>query len=57
MVAGAELMRTNARRVLAAERRALVDADVVLAVGPELAARWEEAFPWPRAAPGYEVFG
>jgi teichuronic acid biosynthesis glycosyltransferase TuaH len=39
-VAGAALMNQNAARVQAEERIALAQADVVLAVGPELATRW-----------------
>jgi teichuronic acid biosynthesis glycosyltransferase TuaH len=39
-VAGAELMHLDRDRVLAEERNALHRADLVLAVGPELAARW-----------------
>ncbi|GAA5172792.1 glycosyltransferase [Amycolatopsis dongchuanensis] len=42
-VAGAELMRLDARRVARDERKALRHADVVLAVGPELADRWRKS--------------
>lgn len=39
-VAGASLMNQDANYVLAEERAAIARADVVLAVGPELAERW-----------------
>ncbi|MDT7726302.1 MAG: teichuronic acid biosynthesis glycosyltransferase TuaH [Actinomycetota bacterium] len=39
-VAGAELMRLDRGRVAAEERNSLRRADLVLAVGPELAERW-----------------
>jgi teichuronic acid biosynthesis glycosyltransferase TuaH len=39
-VAGAELMHLDRARVLEEERNSLHRADLVLAVGPELAARW-----------------
>lgn len=38
--AGADLMGQNADRLLAAERRSIERADVVLAVTPQLAGRW-----------------
>ena len=41
-VAGAALMSQHPERVLREERAALARADVVLAVGPELAQRWRE---------------
>ncbi|AXB46729.1 glycosyltransferase family protein [Amycolatopsis albispora] len=41
-VAGAELMGIDVQQVVAGERRNLARADVVLAVGPELAARWRD---------------
>jgi teichuronic acid biosynthesis glycosyltransferase TuaH len=40
-VAGATLMNQDARYVLREERAAIARADLVLAVGPELAERWE----------------
>ncbi|OLR90804.1 glycosyltransferase [Actinokineospora bangkokensis] len=41
-VAGARLMNQDTARLLAEERRALTAADVVFAVGPELARRWSD---------------
>ncbi|CAM3451583.1 glycosyltransferase [Kibdelosporangium persicum] len=41
-VAGASLMNQDAHFVLREEREAIVRADLVLAVGPELAERWQE---------------
>jgi teichuronic acid biosynthesis glycosyltransferase TuaH len=50
-IAGAELMRQDARRVAAHERIALSRADVVLAVGPELARRWRASGAEPHEFP------
>ncbi|MBP2322241.1 teichuronic acid biosynthesis glycosyltransferase TuaH [Kibdelosporangium banguiense] len=41
-VAGASLMNQDANFVLREERKAIARADLVLAVGPELADRWQE---------------
>jgi teichuronic acid biosynthesis glycosyltransferase TuaH len=41
-VAGASLMNQDAHFVLREERKAIARADLVLAVGPELADRWQE---------------
>jgi teichuronic acid biosynthesis glycosyltransferase TuaH len=41
-VAGAQLMRVSAAHIRARERRALAGADVVVAITPQLAARWAE---------------
>ncbi|ALG14083.1 glycosyltransferase [Kibdelosporangium phytohabitans] len=41
-VAGASLMNQDAHHVLCEEREAIARADLVLAVGPELAERWHE---------------
>ncbi|MFE3779758.1 glycosyltransferase [Amycolatopsis sp. NPDC059090] len=50
-VAGAELMRLDRDRVAREERKSLRRADLVLAVGPELAARWRELGPEPMLFP------
>ncbi|WP_158881462.1 glycosyltransferase [Amycolatopsis anabasis] len=50
-VAGAELMRQDPRRVARQERAALARADLVLAVGPELARRWRDLGADPREFP------
>ncbi|MFD8498222.1 glycosyltransferase [Amycolatopsis sp. NPDC059657] len=50
-VAGAELMRLDRDRVAREERKSLRRADLVLAVGPELAARWRGLGPEPMLFP------
>ncbi|QFU94104.1 glycosyltransferase [Amycolatopsis sp. YIM 10] len=50
-VAGAELMRIDVKQIVAGEQRNLAGADVVLAVGPELAARWRESGAAPEVFP------
>ncbi|MFI6024152.1 glycosyltransferase [Amycolatopsis magusensis] len=50
-VAGAELMRIDVRQIVAGEQRNLANADLVLAVGPELAERWRKSGVEPEVFP------